>query len=201
MRQTAAWLAYVGMICPTSVFAVSPQQSGVSSSVAQPTARIQDVRLTREAQLTGQVLREDGTPAADVLVAITGSRKEISQTSTDAQGRFSFEHLNGGVYSISTAQQTQMVRAWANGAAPPSSTAGILVVDGDNGVLRGQMMDGCGQCAPACQPACQPTCDNGCGQPRCCSPFGFLANPWVIGAAVAVAIAVPLALDDDDDAS
>jgi hypothetical protein len=31
--------------------------------------------------------------------------------------------------------------------------------------------------------------------------WGFLANPWVVGAAVAAAIAIPLALDDNDDAS
>ncbi len=29
--------------------------------------------------------------------------------------------------------------------------------------------------------------------------FGFLANPWIIGGAVAAAIAIPLALDDNDD--
>ncbi len=43
-------------------------------------------------------------------------------------------------------------------------------------------------------------CGGGCGPAGCGGGgYGFLANPWIIGGAVAAAIAIPLALDDDDD--
>ncbi|HEY6565086.1 MAG TPA: carboxypeptidase regulatory-like domain-containing protein [Pirellulaceae bacterium] len=86
-----------------------------------------------------------------------------------------------------------------NGGPPPGAM---------QGPYQGPVMDGSMQ--PGYDPNSMgpaymgdPTMDGG----MCCPPepaphrFGWLANPWVIGGAVAIAIAIPLALSDDDDDS
>ncbi len=209
LRHAAAWLALAGVHFPASALAAPP----VTSSRGAPTATtsqsaIVDVELQAGGQLTGRVVGQDGHSVASAKVTIRQGNVELGETLSAADGSFRINSVKGGVYSITAANDTYLCRAWEVGVAPPSAGNGMLLVDHSQTVLRGQMMaNGCGgqcdqgcaqQCAPTCGPQCAPACDP-CG--KRCSPFGFLANPWVIGAAVAVAIAVPLALDDDDDAS
>ena len=104
-----------------------------------------------------------------------------------------------------------MYRVWTGQAAPPSATESVLLVQ-QGEVVRGQYVDPYGGApadpygGPMMGDACGP-----CGPPPACGPLrslwpeesscGFLANPWVIGGAIAAAIAIPLALSDNDDGS
>jgi hypothetical protein len=201
LPNALTWLAYAGLVFPGTAFSATPRSEAMAET---PRPAVVDIKLTSHGELTGRVVAQDSASMAGQTIVARRGTVEVARTTSLENGDFSFAGLKGGAYTLETPQGTYACRAWEPQAAPPSATNGILLVDHSQTVLRGQMMaDACNsQCAPACGPVCEPTCGpvcDPCG--KRCSPFGFLANPWVIGAAVAVAIAVPLALDDDDDAS
>jgi hypothetical protein len=101
-------------------------------------------------------------------------------TYTDEQGHFRMEGLVGSTYQVQAAGQIQIVRAWAEGTAPPQALDALLLVY-DNPVVLGQ---NCGS----------PVCGSGvCGVPR------PLANPFILGGLVVAAIAIPVAIHNSDD--
>jgi Carboxypeptidase regulatory-like domain len=176
LRGCTIALASVGTLIPHVALGAGATGSQVAeprNQVAEPrnaagVIAIYDVALRPGGVLQGQVVDPQGRPAAATRVVLAQEGKPTAATQTDAQGRFTFTGLKGGVYQLATAQGGGMYRLWTPGAAPPAAHADALVVSGD-AVVRGGMGNG--------------------------GVLSFLANPWVLGAMVAAAIAIPLALD------
>jgi hypothetical protein len=163
LRGALVALALVNMMLPSSGFATEPIAEHARSAVS-----IIDVALSEDGILRGQVLDLQGAPMMQTTVAVVQQGEVMATTQTDAQGRYTFDGLNTGLYQVVTEQGLTVCRVWTAEAAPPSALAETLVVDGLQTVRGG--MSG--------------------------RPWGsFLSNPWVLGGIVAAAIAVPLALD------
>lgn len=177
----AAWLACFGMVLPSVALAGTPGSQVTSNSV-------HDVELTADGRLAGQLLDSQGIPGRSTQVTLSSEGHSMTAL-TDEQGRFLFDNVQGGTYQVSAQGTAQTVRVWHHATAPPAATSQIMHV-AHQPLVRGQYgpmpADGCygGGCDP---------CGGGGGM------FHWLANPWVIGAAVAAAIAIPVALSDDDD--
>lgn len=139
-----------------------------------------DVQLQRGPRgnvLVGQVVSAQGSLQANVPVWLYSGNRKFAAGKTDAKGNFAFSGLRGGLYHVVAAKGRGAYRAWVPGTAPPSARSRVLVVAGED-TIRGQFGGGLKY---------------------------WLANPWVIGAAVAVAVAVPVAIhnanQDDQPAS
>ncbi len=222
VRSFLVWSAYCGTILPPISWADSP---GAAAS------GIQDVELSSSGVLSGQLVDPQGRGLGQVEVAIQSSDRDVASVVTDAEGRFQVAALTGGLYQVSAENAQGMYRCWNSGSAPPAAAEGVLLVDPSRAVVRGQYMDpyagsapmqpyggsvpmqpqyagsvpmdpNAGQVVmepmpPGAVPCDAPPCGPMGGRGR----FGWLANPWVIGGAVAIAIAIPLALSDDDNDS
>jgi len=185
-QRSCAWAAIAVLVFqPQCLLAAEP--SVVPCSATAPLARaltVVDVALQADGVLHGQIVDKQGRPlvAAEVQIQSAATDKPW-RSQTDAQGRFQFTGLSGANYSLQVGPQTQLLRVWAAGTAPPSATSGVLMVQ-DSDVILAQ----------------------NCGSPVCGSAVKKakhpLANPWIIGGLVAAAIAIPVAIhnaDDDDD--
>ncbi len=163
LRGILVALATVSMMLPTSGFAMEPIAEHARSAIS-----IIDVALGEDGSLHGQVLDLQGAPMTQTTVAVVQQGEVLATTQTDAQGRYTFDGMNTGLYQVVTDQGLTVCRVWTAETAPPSALAETLVVDGLQ-TVRGGM--------------------NGR------SWGSFLSNPWVLGGIVAAAIAIPLALD------
>ena len=186
----AAWIACFTMVSPAALLADAPQKKKA----------VHDVELTRAGVLSGQILNRQGMPIRTAALTLK-SETGVLMSTTNENGEFAFENVGGGTYQLAAGAQLQAVRAWQHQTAPPVATSQLLVV-ADEPLVRGQYGPGPGPgpmvdggCAGGCPGGCDPCGGYGCGS------FGWLANPWVIGAAVAAAIIIPVALSDDDDDS
>jgi hypothetical protein len=161
------------MLIPQMALGVEGTRPAEARSSAAPVVR--DVALQAGGVLRGQVLNAQGAPAAMTKVVLAQQGQALAEATTDAQGRFSFSGLKGGVYQVATTHGASVYRAWNPGTAPPAAQADALIVNGE-AVIRGQ----CQECDP-------------------CSSRGgllhFLSNPWVLGGLAATAIAIPLVVD------
>jgi len=170
------------MVQPGRLLAASGVEQQKSTPGLTPTAPVADVALQSSGVLSGQVIDSAGTAVVGKVVRLTNGR-QIWQTQTDEKGCFQLASLPGATYQLDAVEQTQLIRAWAAGTAPPHASQGLLVSQTTD-VVRGQ---------------------------RSVSPntnqfFRVakqrLANPWVFGGIVATAVAIPVAIHnaDDDDA-
>ena len=187
LRMTAVWMACAGMLTPAAIFGSTP---------AEPTTplRISDVALAAGNTLTGQLVDSQGQPLAQQAVYLQRNGQVVAKVVTNEVGQFQAGQLQGGLYHVATSTTQGTYRVWADQTAPPAAATGVLLVDNGQ-VLRGQCADGCSTAGVPGHVLGQggfPVAPGGGGM------LGFLANPWVIGAAVAAAIAIPLAVDDDD---
>lgn len=143
--------------------------------------RVVDVALGANGTMRGQLLDRQGRklPVSQVLFA---NGHQTWSTYTDEQGHFRVKGLVGSTYQVQAAGQIQIVRAWAEGTAPPQALDALLLVH-DNSVVLGQ----------------------NCGSPVCGSKVGgggvrsLLSNPYVLGGLVAAAVAIPVAIHNSDD--
>ncbi len=209
LRTATVWLACIGFLSPTSVFGVQPEVTPTTQSQAG----VRDVALNQGNVLHGTLMNGQGQRMANATVTVLSGDVPVATTVTSSTGEFSVAGLRGGVYQVNAGTTGGVFRLWGPQTAPPAATAGLLLVDNQSLVTRGQ-------CGPACETgggyvegpmmygdpgACGPACDDGCCPDPCggggCAGggmLGILSNPWFIGAAVAAAIAIPLAVDDDD---
>jgi hypothetical protein len=166
-----AALASVGLclpIAPANAQTVAPAQVPL----------IRDVELANGGLLVGRLLDANGRPQRGADVSILTGGKTLAATRTDADGVFAVSHLRGGVHEISTADNVQLLRLWANGTAPPRSPQSIDVVSGSD-VVRGQY-------GPPP------------GNRFIRKAKVWATNPWIVGGVVAAAVAIPVALSDND---
>lgn len=183
LERCALYLACLGLLIPRSaLLAEQPTEAG---------QKIVDVALDSAGVFHGHVVDAGGQPVAMANVRMLRDGNPLVSTVTNDQGGFDVASLQGGVYSVQLADQTHLLRLWAANTAPPHANQGFTVATGT--VARGQSCT-----ANSCTGMCGGTCG------ACKGGWGFLTNPWVIGAAVAAAIAIPIAVsnnDDDDNAS
>jgi len=188
-QQFGAWVAIAILVVePQCLLAVehSIVQSSTSASITQALT-VFDVAIQSDGLLHGQIVDKQGRPlvAAEIQIQSSTADKPF-RTQTDAQGRFQMAGLSGAIYSLQVGQQSQLLRVWATGTAPPSATTGVLFVQDSDVVLA----QNCGS----------PVCGSSVGAGR---RGGFikqaLSNPWVVGGLVAAAIAIPVAIHNADD--
>ncbi len=175
----AAWMAVAALVIQPQLLLAEPLPMAGELPI-----RVVDVALGANGTLRGQLLDRQGRqlPVSQILVT---NGHQTWNTYTDEQGHFRVEGLVGSTYQVQAAGQIQIVRAWAEGTAPPHALDALLLVH-DNPVVLGQH----------------------CGSPVCgsmvCAAKHPLANPFILGGLVAAAVAIPVAIhngDDDDPAS
>jgi len=174
---------------PCHAFAV-PLASPPQLPQVEPAAiRVADIALRASSSaagqarpgqtLQGQIVNDAGQGVAGVTVQLSNGQQQW-QAKSDSEGEFLLTGLHGGTYQFQVAGQTQAVRAWAAGTAPPHASQGILVVPATD-VIRGQRVL----------------------SPKTNQFFRFtkqkLANPWVVAGIVATAVAIPVAIHNADD--
>lgn len=164
-------LAALGVCLSGAAFAAPP--------AAKPV--VHDVALASGGMLEGQLVDAQGSPMADVGVTLMLEQRSLGVAQTDAQGRFAFRGVRGGVYQLTAASGTGSYRLWALGTAPKGTSSVALMTAGEP-VVRGQ---GYG---------------NGYyyQYQHSHSQLGrakfLLANPWVVSGIVATAVAVPVGI-------
>jgi hypothetical protein len=127
---------------------------------------IDDVALGRNNSFHGTVMDSNGTPVTGSQVVITQQGNEVARTMSNEQGRFSFQHLHGGLHMVHADDGASLYRFWAEGTAPPAAKPHVTLVN--ETVTRGQ----------------RPFRDL------------FFSNGFIMTAIVAAAIAIPLAVHD-----
>lgn len=64
------------------------------------TPMMEDITLTRGGKVTGRVFDGKKNPLASALVAITSEKGHMERTTTDENGKYLFEHLRPGEYTV-----------------------------------------------------------------------------------------------------
>lgn len=134
LQTSIAALAWLGMVCQGAV--------GLSADDRDPPVqpKVHDVRLDRDGRFQGLVVDGQGTPLSSeaVILRRIGRRSEETlESQTDAQGKFAFRPMTGGMYHLETSEGLTSCRLWTFEAAPPSSAERILVIN-DSRIARGQ---------------------------------------------------------------
>ncbi len=170
----AIWMAMASIVFQPQSLLAEP----LTNANPEP-PRVADVALQNNGVLHGQLLDRQGKQLPITKVQLTNGN-EAWTIYTNEQGHFHVEGLVGSTYQVHAAGQTQVVRLWAAGTAPPSAASGLLFIQ-DNSVVLGQH----------------------CGSPVCGSAVRAakhpLSNPFILGGLVATAIAVPVAIHNSDD--
>lgn len=144
LRLAVTLLACLGMLSPVAAFGAPP-----TVVPTQKTITLQDTKLVDQA-LVGKVVDAQGNAVVNAVVSISQQGKETVQITTGPQGDFSVAGLTGGVYRVSTESTVANYRVWTANAAPPAATEGVLLVDYNSTVTRGQCgPGGCANSAPA----------------------------------------------------
>ena len=164
-------LAALGVCLSGAVFAAPPVTKAV----------VHDVALVSGGTLAGQLVDAQGNPMTDAGVTLLLEQKSLGVAKTDAQGRFVFRGLRGGVYQLTAANGTGSYRLWAEGTAPKGTSQFALVTAGD-AVVRGQGY------ANGYYYQYQHSHSH-LGRAKF-----LLANPWVVSGIVATAVAVPVGI-------
>ena len=143
-------------------------------------AVVTDVALADRNTLSGQVVDSRNRPRAGTVVILRRGRQVIGRARTDAQGRYAFVNVSGGLYQLQVDETITVIRAWSIGTAPRAASLLARLV-ADPPLFRGQN-----------------------GPPASGSIFGgslgstTLVTALFVGAVVG-AIFIIDELDDDDD--
>ena len=169
----AAWVAVAVLVFQPQLVWAEP-----TPSAGELPMRVVDVALGHNGVLFGQLLDRQSRQLPITQIHLTNGVREWT-TYTDEQGYFRVEGLVGSTYQVQAAGQVQIVRAWAQGTAPPQAVEGLLLIH-DNSVVLGQH----------------------CGSPVCgsmiCAAKHPLSNPFILGGLVAAAVAIPVAIHNSD---
>lgn len=135
--------------------------------------------------------------SADAAPPQAGEGILLVHDSTLVRGQGAYANPYGGGIPQATYSQGPMP------GAQPGMAQSMPQGNYSGPVMDGSMPAGCDPNGMAPVYMGDPMMEGGMACPPVPPPrkFGWLANPWVLGGAVAVAIAIPLALSDDDDDS
>lgn len=120
-----------------------PQQVVSAAQLPKKPERVvMDVALGPQGTLQGTVADPNGSAKPATQVALLKGPEIVATTLTDAQGRFRFQKITGGVYGVATDGGVKICRLWANRTAPPAANRAVLLVSGDQTVrAAGPMRD------------------------------------------------------------
>jgi hypothetical protein len=141
MRFTAIWRQLIvaalvsGMVCAPWATAMA------ADSTVSAAELVNDVALTEEGTLSGQVVNRQGAPLANVPVRILYEGYEVAKTTTDERGTFQVTGLRGGVHVVATDSGASAVRLWTSRAAPPAARPALLLTS-EQIAARGQLDGG-----------------------------------------------------------
>jgi len=133
--------------------------------------------------LVGQLVDVQGAAKSSEQVTLLLEQHPIAVAKTDAQGRFAFRGVRGGVYQLAAAKQVSGYRAWAAGTAPKTAKPAALLVAGEQ-LVRGQEYYYNGQQFSR--------------YPGLTRAKYWLSNPWVVAGITTTAIAVPVGIHNAD---
>ena len=86
-----------------------------------PAPVIKDIALRDGGVLEGQIVDQQNVGRQGVQVTIRYQDHDLATTTTDANGRYAFQGLRGGVHQVVTAEGSEVFRLWAPRTAPPSA--------------------------------------------------------------------------------
>jgi len=130
--QLATCLAVIMMLIPTGGLQAEEVGTQVKSTAT-------DVILTN-GTLTGQYVTTAGLPLDGAPVTVRKGGEQIATTTTNDKGIFQVTGLKGGVYEVSAAEGSQVVRTWEANIAPPNAKKFSTIVAGQT--VRGQLLTG-----------------------------------------------------------
>ena len=139
--------------------------------------RSTDYLLGQKGILAGNVVNQQGQPAAGLPVQVLHDGRVIATAYSNEKGEFAVEALRNGTHTVQLGGSQHSVRFWSDAAAPPSAVNHMAIVV-DEEVVRGQCGEGCGE---------------GGFRPSCLTS-GTALGVLLIGGAVATTLA--LTLDD-----
>jgi len=140
-------LHIVVLVCSISllplqqIIAANPNVGANKDTPLATGPAVRDIALTAGSIMKGQVVDAQGHACRDVpvrLVRMGTVQEEIATNTTDAEGRFEFAGVAGGVYRVETPSAVSIYRAWVPNTAPPSASRAALVVQG-NQAVRGNL--------------------------------------------------------------
>jgi hypothetical protein len=171
--RSAAWVAAAVLVFQPQLLLAEPLPTAGDLPM-----RVVDVALGHNGVLYGQLVDRQGRQLPITAIHLSNGHQDWT-TYTNAEGNFRLEGLVGSTYQVQAAGQTEIVRAWAQGTAPPQAVEGLLLVH-DNSVVLGQH---CGSSV--------------CGSMICAAKHP-LSNPFILGGIVAAAVAIPVAIHNHD---
>lgn len=135
MRVGMCALVALSMLQLRSAIAATPD-----AIQPTPAPKIVDVALQQDGSLRGQVVDAQGQAVAKSTVALVQHGKLLRAVEADAEGRYGFKGMDGGVYQLITDKGQSVCRVWTANTAPPAAGKQVLVVN-DGTVLRGKSGD------------------------------------------------------------
>ena len=177
LKSMVMCLVALGVCLSGAAFAAPPTPEPV----------VHDVALAPGGVLNGQLLDAQTVGKAREQVTLLLDQRPIARSETDAQGRFSFQGVRGGVYQLAAAGKVEVYRLWAPGTEPKGVSHMALMI-ADKGVVRGQYFHHNGQ-AYYYQHS-----HSYLGRAKF-----LLSNPWVVSGIVATAVAVPVGISNAQD--
>jgi len=180
VQSSVSWFVMLTLVLHhDSALAKPPGAVESTPIVTSIPIRFGDVALKRGGVLQGQVVNGAGVGVSDVVVELSHGQ-QTWQTKSGSDGWFQLTGLRGGSYQFQAAGQSRMLRAWADGTAPPHANQGVFVARSTD-VVRGQRVV----------------------SPNTNQFFRVakrrLTNPWVVGGIVVTAVTVPVAIHNADD--
>lgn len=171
IRRGIALIAAIPLLIPQAIFARDTAAADSVLPLDRTQLRPQDVILRSPDALAGEVFDSQGNPVPEEEVCVRVGQSVVARGKTNQQGKFEIPVQRGGLYLVSTKDDSVLVRAWKS--APPSHAEKFVKLAPQKAapVIRGQ------------------------------SPDGGLSTGWtlLILGGVATAIAVPVAIHNSDN--
>ncbi|MFV1968847.1 MAG: carboxypeptidase-like regulatory domain-containing protein [Pirellulaceae bacterium] len=134
--QTAS--RHVVVILATAVISI-PQiayaGNGPRDTTRPATPAIQDVALSVNGQLSGQLLNRNGSPVGASKIQLQHNGKPIATVTTNRSGHFVIDGVHAGLYQVTSDRASGIYRVWTAEGAPPAAQSRVLLVD-DGRVVR-----------------------------------------------------------------
>ena len=134
---------YLSVSGPVSVAGEVPAKNQ-REQAQEPRILSIDVVLDQDGVLRGAAVKCDGKALSGAIVMLQQDNKLVTKVTTNEKGEFHFENIRTGVYVIKVISEdgetSTVVRAWAQGIAPPSATPVAVVALGESqprDVVRG----------------------------------------------------------------
>ncbi|MBN2475038.1 MAG: carboxypeptidase regulatory-like domain-containing protein [Pirellulales bacterium] len=137
LRGAILCVSCLGLLMPESL--VLAAQSPARSPAGGQQLRVRNASLTAANSLQGRVTDAQGAGLPHARVTMMQRDRQVVAATTDSHGSFVVANVPAGVYAISSAGSTGTYRLWAARTAPPSASAGILIV-ADDEVVRGNRL-------------------------------------------------------------